>query len=297
VLPIFRAQEQALAAGDALALLGRTHSQMGMYDVAEHELQESLRWFQTSDAQVDRTEALNFLAANTMYQARFDDAQRLFEECLAIFEETGYVRGQARLLNNLGTNTLRRGDQHRAKTLYERAFALVQHSDEPLIRTVILSNLGCIARVLGQYAESVRHYEESLTQFRAMGDQRWTATCLNGLGLAYIDAGKPAAAKPCLCEALDLGLATQSLADTVESIAGLAELLAADDQTWVDALVAISFVIHHPVTSVMARQRAEQVAEQLKAKLPLDHWQAAVAMGKEQTLDQAAATLKAHFPP
>jgi predicted ATPase/Tfp pilus assembly protein PilF len=296
VLPIFRANDQALAAGDALALLGRTHSQMGKYDVAEHELQESLRWFQTSDAQVDRTEALNFLAANAMYQARFDDAQKLFEECLAIFEGTGYVRGKARLLNNLGTNYLRRGDRHQAKTHYDRAFAIVQQSDDVLIRTVILSNLGYIARVLGQYAESVRHYEESLTQFRATGDQRWTATCLNGLGLAYIDAGKPAAAKPCLREALDLGLATQSLADTVESIAGLAELLAADDQTRVDALVAISFVIHHPVTSVMARRRSEQIAEQLHAQMPPVQWQAAIAWGKAQSLDQVVAALKAQFP-
>jgi DNA-binding SARP family transcriptional activator/Tfp pilus assembly protein PilF len=296
VLPFLRAHAYAHELAEALSLLGRTHTRMGKRDAAELELRESLHWYQSIDAHLDSTEVCNSLASLASDQGLFDEAQELFEACLAIYEETGYVRGMARGLNNLGSNYVRRGDYHQGKACYDKAFELIQQVDELLLHTVILSNLGSVSRTLGEYAQSIHYYEESLTIFRRMGELRWTAASLNGLGMTFFDAGDFMTARIHLREALDIALSIQSIPDAFDSIAGLGEIMAADDETQAAGLVIVNFVMAHPTTRSMARLRIQQIVARFNAQIPPAQAQAAAAQAKDQTLDQIVAAIKRYFP-
>jgi predicted ATPase/DNA-binding SARP family transcriptional activator/Tfp pilus assembly protein PilF len=296
VLPLLRASNHAREAAEALVTLGRAYFRMGRYDDATHELHESLRLCEQIGDRIGSAEALNILANIAVNQDRPDDAHMLFQECLSIYEASGYQRGVAQILSNLGTSHGRRGDYIQAKRYYEQAFCIISQLGEIELSGIMLSNRGSASRELGEYSQAISYYEESLKIFRKIGQQRWIGASLNGLGETFLDMGDPAAARPRVREALDIGLAIRSLPDTLESIAGLGEILAKTDATREIGLSTASFVASQPVTPATPKRRSKQIMEQLKAQLPESIWQATVAHGADQALDNVVSALMRLFP-
>jgi hypothetical protein len=164
------------------------------------------------------------------------------------------------------------------------------------MQAIVLSNLGGASRALGEYQPAVACYLDGLAILRTIGDQRWIAASLNGLGLTLLDMGDDVAAQGRAREALDLALAMRSVPDMLDSIAVLGQILAKSDLTREQGLAALGFAAAHAVTSAITRRRSAVVIEQLKDQMAERAWQAAVARGKRQTIDDVASDLLRLFP-
>jgi DNA-binding SARP family transcriptional activator/predicted ATPase/Tfp pilus assembly protein PilF len=257
-LPALRDTGNQAMIAEALARLGKAHVRMGHYDEAEPILQESLSTFESIGDRKGSTAALNWLAAWHSNQGRFDKAQEYFEACLAIFREYGYARGIANTLNNLGSNYGRNDRFAEEQPLYEEAYQLALEVGEPILIAVTLSNMGDNARSLGDFEQSRRYYERSLAHCREMGERRWIAANLNGLGLTLLDTGELEDAWDKLQEALAIAREIQSVPDMLDALAGLGEVLAKQGRFEL-ATTLLDFVVHHPVTQRMARERSRRV--------------------------------------
>lgn len=261
-LPALRHAGDPGLLAEALARLGKAHVRMGRYAEAEPILKESLAMYETNGDRKGSTAALNWLAAWHSNQGRFDEAQGYFEACLAIFREAGYARGIANTLNNLGANYGRNDRFAEEQPLYEEAYALALEVGEPILIAVTLSNMASHARSLGDFERSRRHYERSLTYCRAMGERRWIAANLNGLGLTLLDMGEMDAASERFQEALAIARAIQSTPDVLDALAGLGEVLARQEH-FESAMAVLDFIVQHPVTQRMTRERSRQVLARL----------------------------------
>jgi fumarate hydratase class II len=118
-----------------------------------------------------------------------------------------------------------------------------------------------------------------------MGDQRWIAVTLNGMGETLLDMGQIETAEAQLRQALEISTAIQSVPDSLDSLAGLGEISAVlrDSEA---AVIVLAQVNRHSVTKPQARARAERVLTQLKDTIPSEVWQAAKAQGENMTLNE-----------
>ncbi|MEZ4731058.1 MAG: tetratricopeptide repeat protein [Caldilineaceae bacterium] len=265
-ITIFRRQQQGAALAEALGLLGRALWRKGENPAASRAFGESLTLSRRLGADATSGLALSGLASIASNYANFAEAEVCYLESLALFRRIGAQREVVRLLNNFGSNYLRRGDHQQAKALYEEAFSLVQTLQEEGLRAVILSNLGNVARRLGESQAAITHLEESLRIFRRIGDQRWSAVSLNGLGWTWIAIGQPALAAQHLREALTIGMSTQSMADVLDSLVALCELMINEANHETAALI-LSFVNHHPITRTVAHARCQELLSALHHNL------------------------------
>jgi len=129
--------------------------------------------------------------------------------------------------------------------------AAARRVGERLLLALTLSNLGSVTRLLGDYAQALQYYEESLAYCREIGERRWTVVALNGIGFTLLDQGDYAKAWASLQQALALTQAIQSMPDLLDTLTALGELLAYSGQP-IAAGAVLHFVQQQPATLVLA---------------------------------------------
>lgn len=97
-----------------------------------------------------------------------------------------------------------RGDRVRAGTLLDEAFRLSQENGESGLTAAVRASQGALERNRGDLESAIRYLREAIEIRRTVSDNLGVARALGDLGLAYLDAGKPAEAEQSLKEALDL---------------------------------------------------------------------------------------------
>jgi predicted ATPase/DNA-binding XRE family transcriptional regulator len=101
-----------------------------------------------------------------------------------------------RLAHEFSWNWFQRGANHEALRWLERALAAADAADEvpDALRAGVLSNIGMHATSCGAYALARASTDQSLTLFRALGDQVEVSRCLFSLGRIEMWAGDQAQA-------------------------------------------------------------------------------------------------------
>ncbi|MFZ0546833.1 MAG: tetratricopeptide repeat protein, partial [Candidatus Promineifilaceae bacterium] len=293
-LPTLRQVGNGSETARALHWLGMAHNRLGAFEDANRCLQESLSLFREMGEEVASAEAMNGLGIVATSQERFDEARLLLEEGLAIHRRTGYQKGISRAMSNLGTINVRSGRFENVLPMYEEALAAAGKINDTMVSAAVISNMGSISRILGDYENSVHYYEESLGMFEELGERRWIAACLNGLGETLLDMGRADSAESRLRKGLEISTAIQSVPDALDSLAGLGEVTAeAGDSE--KAAEILGFVLHHPITKPLARERSQRVLARLQEKMLPDDWQAAQERGQGETLEGLTAELMRLF--
>lgn len=94
-----------------------------------------------------------------------------------------------------GRALLSQGDYKGAEQRFSIAFQLAESSDLPLLRADSLRYLGVVAERLADLTTAIDHFEESLEQYRQIGDRRGEGKTLNHLGNILLMQGAHEAGK------------------------------------------------------------------------------------------------------
>jgi diguanylate cyclase (GGDEF)-like protein/putative nucleotidyltransferase with HDIG domain len=121
------------------------------------------------------------------------------------------------------------GDLDEAERLYLKARARAVRAGDAKLAAMTSQNLGVIATVRGDHTEARRHYEDSLSEYRALGLPKDVSVALNNLGLLHSQAQRWPEAEACFREA-------------VEIVDGLADVAA---RTMLDVNLAEMWVLRH----------------------------------------------------
>lgn len=285
---------RALALDDdlllALLLYGRTQVRRGAFADAAATLQEALALGQRLGSTHSCADALINLGMIASALGRYREAQSYLQQGLALAQEIGYRPWIARSLTNLGTTYSRQRDFQQAKPYYEQALAIASEAGEQTFVMITTSNLGGVYGGFGQYDLSVDYYQRSLGMARAVGDERWIAANLNGLAATYLAMSDLTNANQVLREALAVGQQSDSIPDTLGSIARLGHVLARRGQLDA-ALKALLFVEQHPVTMARDHLYNQPLLTELRSELPPTLFETATAWAADQSLDSVVRWL------
>jgi predicted ATPase/DNA-binding SARP family transcriptional activator len=213
----------------------------------------------------------------------YAQAEKALRQALAIYEASGDLLGLARTYQGLGGVLFRRGDNVAAKGLLEEALATQRQVDPTGLSSArVLVALGTVAHNLGQEAQSVAYFHESLAVFQQMGDRSNGAMAANMLGRLAAWDYEFSRAQDYYTQALnwfrEIGQ-RKGEADTQRYLADLALTLGQYEQAWAG------------LTAVLETYRAIQDKRSVGttlARLSLAHH----CLGDEQTaVQQAEAAL------
>lgn len=274
----------------ALLLYGRTQVRRGAFPDATEAMQEALALGQRFGSTHSCADALINLGMIASAQGRYPEARTYLQQALALAQEMGYRPWIARALTNLGTTYSRQLDYQQAKLYYEQALAIASESGDRTFIMITTSNLGGVYSGFGQYELSIDHYQRSLGMARAVGDERWIAANLNGIAATYLAISNLTNAEQVLREALVVGQQSDSIPDTLGSIARLGHVLARRGQLDA-ALKALIFVEQHPVTMARDHLYNQPLLTELRSELPTLLFETATAWAADQTLDSVVRWL------
>lgn len=116
----------------------------------------------------------------------FTDSMRVQRTALSAAQEAGDLLLEALAGNQLGVSSGRSGHGQVACDLLRRALELFQKLDHDEGQSLASDNLGLALRLVGDYRESLRYLEASLTGARRRGDEVRVARCLNNLALTQL---------------------------------------------------------------------------------------------------------------
>ncbi|GAC1633155.1 MAG: BTAD domain-containing putative transcriptional regulator [Chloroflexota bacterium] len=123
-----------------------------------------------------------------VWLARLELEHDNLRAALAWAEEAGEATLRLRLAGALGQFWFIHGHATEGRRQLERALAANPEAED-FPRARALRALGGLARQQGELDGAVAYFEESLALFRTVGDERWTAFTLFGLGSAWRDRG------------------------------------------------------------------------------------------------------------
>lgn len=113
----------------------------------------------------------------------YAQAEQAIRRALIIYETSNDPLELAWTYQALGAVLFRRGDHVAAKGLLEKALAVQRQVDPTGLSSArVLVALGTVASNLGQEAQAVAYFQESLAVFRQMGDRANAALAANMLG-------------------------------------------------------------------------------------------------------------------
>lgn len=158
------ARTRAIEAGDAKLSamtaqnLGVLANMRGNHDVAQHHFEASLTEYRSLGLTEDVSSALNNLGLLYSATKRWDDAERAFAEAVQISDLAGDVSTRVVLDVNLADLWVARGDFVRAQASLDRALEFASHSSDASVVGMATKLLGVIAREVGDFHESERHF-------------------------------------------------------------------------------------------------------------------------------------------
>lgn len=179
-----------------------------------------------------------------------------------------------------------------ARHHFQQSQKIAQETGYHVALTESLNGLGALELRLGHIAEAKRLYAESLASFDqpGMAPANFLASALVGLGRVAYHLRDLAEARQLFREAMRTpGRATW---ETIESIAGMAEVCAQEGQNE-RAAELLAFVAEHPFTMHATREQVRALLGELAAELSPDVFAAATARGRNRQVDELVAELAA----
>jgi tetratricopeptide (TPR) repeat protein len=111
----------------------------------------------------------------------------LVTEAESIYKENDDRIGLANCFNVLGSISGEMGEIERAKNYFSQSLVFANESSDQELNAKIETNLGIINTILGNYDESVIHYESAMMIYKQIGDLRRVAEVYLNIGLNFLD--------------------------------------------------------------------------------------------------------------
>jgi len=230
--------------------------------------------------------------AAQLHQHDLELGRRYLEESLALFRQIGNTAQAAACLNNLGEIPRSQGDYAAAVEYYEQALAADRQLGDRVGAATALFNLGEVAGAQNDGAMAMRRHQEGLAVAEEIGLRTMIIICQGGLGHDAAAAGDFASARGYFRRALAEAAGVGSLMSQLYALVGFARLKALTDDP-VRAAEWLGLTLAHPSSETDALQRANALLTTLRAALPADELEAALARGKSLELQAVVDELTA----
>jgi tetratricopeptide (TPR) repeat protein len=132
-------------------------------------------------------DALRRLAIACHHRAETDEARELCRRSYDVACEVGERQLAAEALNTLGGIDLASGSLDEAHRTFLQARELGGASR--VLRARVEQNLGIVANIRGDQLQALAHYQRSLEEYRALGDEHGCAIAYHNLGMVNADRG------------------------------------------------------------------------------------------------------------
>ena len=150
----------------------------GLYSEGRAFLEQALKSGEGVAAS-DRARALNAAAGYANVQGDYDQGEALLLKSLVLYRQLGDTRGVASTLQGLGWVAQTKGNNIvTARLLLEESLELYRGFGDKEATAWLLENLADVVSVQGEYNRGQALFEESLTIFKELGNQRGIAYCL-----------------------------------------------------------------------------------------------------------------------
>jgi tetratricopeptide (TPR) repeat protein len=223
-------------------------------------------------------------------KGEYPRARQLAQEALHIRQELGDRAATAHSLSRLGEIAAALADYQLATQHYQDAVAIANEVGDPNHEYAALNGLGRVAAALGRYAEAQQRLEESLSMARKIGQPPLDS--LIGLGHVARALREYDRSRQCFREALELALRARRMLEALDALVGLASLSAREGAPE-RAVELLALASHHPATTKVTRDRAQELLLELKSELSPEVFAAATARGQARELEEVAAAVLA----
>ena len=264
---------------NALFFLGMTAKTNNEYERAEKYFQEVLKICRETNNRRGISSSLFGLGRLAQVQEEYVHAQRYFTDSLAASKEIGYQFNIFLNLCDLGNNAILLEGFETAQECFEEAFVLGENSGNQIWMVESINSLGDVALAKGELDEAKKHYQEALSKYQDLDHQVGIGSVLCDLGNFALTLGDSQEARDRYQSALEIGVIVQDEVLCLDGLAGLAALLkaAGDAERAVELAV---LAVNHPNFSILTREKAKKLVEELDASLPPKVFSAAHERGK-----------------
>jgi predicted ATPase/DNA-binding SARP family transcriptional activator/Tfp pilus assembly protein PilF len=238
---------------------------------------------------------LNNLGQVAVALGEYDEARQFLEESLQVTEAAQIRHLRVHVLGNLSELNLALGEHQAAKPYAQQALVLARDIEEQFSIATQLSRLGAVEMMLGEYIAAEHAFQEALDIATSLSNRWEQAACLNHLGEIMLKLDRPHDAQRHFRQALFLARSIGAASIALNSLRGLACYLVDHGDT-LRSLELAYFILHHPDSEQLTKDRARQLSEQLAAKLPSAKVTEALRRGQGGQLDKVIAELLTDAP-
>jgi predicted ATPase/class 3 adenylate cyclase len=237
------------------------------------------------DQRVEAEALLQLGVAAHLHQLDLALATRYGEESLALRQGIGNKWGIAQCLAHLGEVARSQGDYARAKRCNEEGLAIMREIGNRADISIYLFNLGELAAAQNDPLAATRYHQEALAIAQDIGIRALAALCLGALGHGAAATGDLQGTRRYLQQALSEAVALGGLTEILYVVVGFARLKAEGGDP-VGAAEWLGLVLRHPTATgdTDVQQRAASLLADLRAVLPADQLEAALARGAKLDL-------------
>lgn len=165
----------------SLSGLGSIYHQQKRFTEAEAAFKQSIEGFHNSGHQLSETIALANIGNVYTEQKRWEEAQKVYQRSLELSRKFGDRQSEGLILNNLGTTLLRQQQFSEAEKLYQQSLEIAEELSDYDGKCYSLANLGAIYLKQGRFIESTDKYRQSLEIALQLGDYFAAAEVLSDL--------------------------------------------------------------------------------------------------------------------
>ena len=242
----------------SLYRLGHVAYELGEYAEALQCHVESLSIRRRLGDRWGTAESLNHLGILLDVTGRYAEAQHSYQESMVIRRDLGDMRGVASTLNNLGQNAFLREAYAEAHQRYHESLEIYLETGDRRGIAFSLTCLGEVALARGAYDEARQYNQDSLLIFRDIGHAAGISFALTFLGDVSAAQEAYQAARAYYAEALEVALKTQAAPRALDTLVGVAHLLARQGSRE-QAIHLLTLALAHPASENLTQKKARQL--------------------------------------
>jgi predicted ATPase/transcriptional regulator with XRE-family HTH domain len=289
-LEILRPLNEPRALVEAITYLGRVMEMTGNYARAQELYVEGLEiattigdwWFEAICLTLHT--ALVGLTLGTLTP---ELTHHRLQSAVADWRKIGDPRLIALALDFLSRSALRLGRYDEARAALEENVALNSSIGFGWGLGTAYRALGRVAQMQGEHEQAVEMFHKSLDLFTELGGSWFAARVLAEMGVSILALGNDTEAGRVWRKSLRIAIEINGTPVALDALVGLANLQAKEgDKEY--ALELLLFILHHPASLQVTKNRAIALQAELEAKFSPTEIEMIQAHAREQTLEDVA---------
>ena len=280
-LKIYTEIEDKSGMAYAMDRLSYVRLEKGDYDGANEIGEKGLALGQELGDRVAIAGLVNNLGNTAFRQGNYERATAFYKQSEEICRETGERRKVATLLMNLGSVAGQKGDLESCHDYFKQALEVFENIGEKRLIGLTNRNLGLVADMQGDFLMATHYYEESLGIMRSLGSAGEISSTLRNLGQLAVKLEQNSRAMALFRESLQEAHQIEAMPIVLEVITHLSSIL--PDRLFATQL--LGNIIHHSASSQETINKANAVAEEIKASIAEEDYETSFQAGKAAALD------------